>query len=74
MRTTVDLPDDVYRQVKAKAALEGRSIKAFMLQAVETQLRAVRSSRADDRLPLIRSRRKKKLNLTGSQIDEILFG
>jgi hypothetical protein len=74
MRTTVDLPDDVYRQVKAKAALDGTSIKAFMLRAVETQLRAVRSSRADNRLPLIRSRRKKKLNLPGSQIDEILFG
>lgn len=27
MRTTLDIPDDLYRQVKARAALEGKSIR-----------------------------------------------
>jgi hypothetical protein len=27
MKATIDLPDDLYRQVKAKSALEGRSIR-----------------------------------------------
>ncbi len=27
MRTTIDLPDDLYRQLKAKAALQGRTVR-----------------------------------------------
>lgn len=27
MRTTLDLPDPLYRQIKARAALEGRPVK-----------------------------------------------
>lgn len=30
MRTTVDLPDPLYRELKARAALEGRSVKELM--------------------------------------------
>jgi hypothetical protein len=30
MRTTIDLPDPLYRQLKARAALEGRSVKDLM--------------------------------------------
>ena len=28
MKATIDIPDEVYRRVKAKAALEGRAILA----------------------------------------------
>lgn len=27
MKTTIDLPDDLYRAVKARAALEGRTVR-----------------------------------------------
>lgn len=27
MKTTIDIPDDVYRKVKAKSALEGRTVR-----------------------------------------------
>lgn len=27
MKTSIDLPDDLYRQVKARSALEGRSVR-----------------------------------------------
>ena len=40
MRTTLDLPDPLLRQLKAKAALEGTSLKALMLSVVERGLRA----------------------------------
>jgi Ribbon-helix-helix protein, copG family len=33
MRTTLDLPDALLRQLKAKAALEGTSLKALMRRA-----------------------------------------
>ena len=40
MRTTLDLPDALLRQLKAKAALEGTSLKALMLGIVERGLQA----------------------------------
>lgn len=30
MRTTIDLPDPLYRELKARAALEGRPVKDLM--------------------------------------------
>jgi hypothetical protein len=35
----LDLPDDLFRQVKAKAALEGTSLKAMLARYVESGLR-----------------------------------
>jgi hypothetical protein len=31
MKATIDFPDDLYRRVKAKSALEGRSVRAVAL-------------------------------------------
>jgi hypothetical protein len=39
MRTTLDLPDDLFRQVKAKAALEGATLKAMLTRYIESGLR-----------------------------------
>jgi hypothetical protein len=38
MRTTIELPDPLYRQVKAKAALEGVPMKALVQRLVERGL------------------------------------
>ena len=40
MRTTLDLPDALLRQLKAKAALDGTTLKALMRGMVERGLRA----------------------------------
>lgn len=40
MRTTLDLPDPLLRQLKAKAALEGTTLKDLMRTLVERGLRA----------------------------------
>ena len=34
MRTTVDIPDPIYRELKSQAALEGRSVKEMILRRV----------------------------------------
>ena len=39
MRTTLDLPDELFRQVKAKAAVEGLSLKELLRRYVEGGLR-----------------------------------
>lgn len=32
MKATIDLPDDLYRQVKAKSALEGRAVREVTIE------------------------------------------
>jgi plasmid stability protein len=43
MKTTVELPDRLYRQLKARAALKGQSIKAFFIDAIRDKLAAEQS-------------------------------
>jgi hypothetical protein len=38
MKTTLDIPDDLFRRVKATAALEGCSLKDFVSRALEHRL------------------------------------
>lgn len=46
MRTTLEIPDDLFREAKATAARRGESLKDFVNAALEAQLRDPRS-RAD---------------------------
>lgn len=39
MKTTVELPDALFRKAKAAAAEEGRSLKDFFAEAVASKLR-----------------------------------
>lgn len=39
MRTTVDIPDPLYRALKSKAATEGSTVKQLILQGVVKTLR-----------------------------------
>ncbi len=38
MKTTVEIPDTLYRQLKARAALKGQTIKDFLVEAVRAKL------------------------------------
>ena len=38
MKATIDLPDDLYRRVKAKSALEGRPIRSVAIELFERWL------------------------------------
>ena len=40
MRSTFDLPDELMRQLKARAALEGRSLRDLLLELIERGLNA----------------------------------
>ena len=39
MKATIEFPDDLYRKVKAKSALEGRSVRAVALDLFRAWLR-----------------------------------
>lgn len=73
MRTTIDIPDPVYRQLKGRAAKEGSSTKELILRGVERVLREPRrKSRRRVKLPIIPSKRPGTLVLDNATIDEIL--
>jgi hypothetical protein len=40
MKTTLDIPDSLLRQAKARAALKGTSMRDFFVQALEERLSA----------------------------------
>ena len=78
MRTTIDLPDELLRQVKAKAALDGLKLKDLIARYVEEGLRGSPSRAATPRrqrsaLPVARAATGRTLPaLTNVEIQRIL--
>ncbi len=73
MRTTVDIPDPLYRKLKSRAARERRSVKDLILRGVEDELepRRMKAKRRIS-LPLIRSKRPGTVRLDNAKIFEII--
>jgi hypothetical protein len=73
MRTTVDIPDPVYRRLKSRAANEGSSTKELILRGVKQVLKENPSrSRKRIKLPIIRSKHPGTLELDNDKIFEII--
>lgn len=73
MRTTIDIPDAMYRRLKARAAREGRSVKALVLRAAEQVLTSDDSPQGRNvRLPLLRSKRPGTLRLDNARIYDVI--
>ena len=69
VRTTLDLPDDLFRQVKAKAALEGATLKMLLTRYLESGVRQPARLAGEpgrrSRLPIVPRRGKRVIpNLT----------
>jgi hypothetical protein len=75
MRTTVDIPDPVYRRLKTEAAHRGCSVKELVLRGVKAELEGGKSGRKVRAIkqPIIDSKQPGWLHLTNRQINEILF-
>jgi len=77
MRTTIDFPDDLFREVKARAALDGLKLKDLITRYVEQGLRqratAAPSRRQRSELPVARKATGHSLPaLTNADIQRIL--
>ncbi|MGH9447509.1 MAG: hypothetical protein ACRD3O_17515 [Terriglobia bacterium] len=73
MRTTVDIPDALYRQLKARAATEGRSVKALILQGVQVELGGIQARpRGRVKLPIVPSKKPGTLRLDNASIYEVI--
>jgi hypothetical protein len=73
MRTTVDIPDTLYRELKTKAASEGRSVKQLILRGVEAELGQSKRKRGKRIVPpIIKSKRPGTLHLDNAKIAELV--
>lgn len=74
MRTTIDIPDPIYKELKARAARQGQTVKELILRGVEKEMQGAVSKKKRIQLPLIRGKENRKLDLTNAQIEDIVFG
>ncbi len=76
MRTTIEVPDPVFRTMKSLAARKGQSLKEFVVRAIEREVsRAQRPGRVrfSVQLPLVRSKSPGALrSLTNAEIEDLL--
>ena len=73
MRTTVDLPDPLFRELKALAARRGVPLKELIRAAVEAEIRKAKSN-AKYRVifPLLPSSKPGALDLTNVDVEDLL--
>ena len=73
VRTTVDLPDELFRDLKLKSAREGVTLKQLIVKALESHIRDVQVRKPRRiRGPLIRCKSKKPIALTNAEIEDLL--
>ncbi len=75
MRTTIDIPDKLFRRMKATASYRGLSMKSFIALAVEHELgqdEYIPAVGKRVQLPLIKSRRPASLDISAEMIAEVM--
>lgn len=73
MRTSIDLPNDLFRRVKLKAALRGETVKEFVRSAIEKEISVEAPANSFRvKLPLVKSKKPKTLSLTNAEIENLL--
>jgi hypothetical protein len=74
VRTTVDIPDAVYRRLKSRAAREGSSTKKLILRGVEKVLsEGPRKSKGKRlKLPIISAKRTGIIRIDNARIYDII--
>ncbi len=73
MRTTIDIPDAMYRRLKARAAGDGRSAKALILEGVEQVLKSTPPAGGRPvKLPLVKSKRPGSIRIDNARIYDVI--
>jgi hypothetical protein len=76
MRTTIDLPDLLFRRTKAIAAMRGTSMKDLIVAALEQEVNKGESGTSAPprpaRLPVVHLRSGQPLDLSNFDFDDLL--
>jgi len=68
MRTSLDIPDPVYREIKLRAESERRTIREFILEGVAMRLGSRDSAAKGLKAPLAYSTRKGRLVIADKNV------
>jgi hypothetical protein len=76
MRTTIEIPDMMFREMKSLAARSGMSLRSFVVRAIEKEVARTRRAakrRYQVRLPLLKSKHPRKIkSMTNAEIEDLL--
>ncbi len=73
MRTSIDLPDDLFHQLKILAASRRVTLKTLVQRAIENEVaRGNRPPRRRLKFPLLDSKQPGRLNLSNAEIEDLL--
>ncbi len=72
MRTTIDIPDELFRKVKVTAAVKGVSIKELVIRGLQKTLNEASAKPDASRLPKIPLGNRKSYDLSNQQIQSLL--
>jgi hypothetical protein len=77
MRTTIDIPDEVYRRLKVKAAVEGETLREIALRGILREIdgdieQPSVTPRKRFELPVIRSARPGSLEIDNETIYDLI--
>ena len=73
MRTSIELPDELFREIKVVAAQRGVSLKEVIRTAVENELTKSTVSHARRvKFPILDSQEPGTLSLTNAEIEDLL--
>jgi hypothetical protein len=74
VRTTVELPAELLRAAKARAAARGETLRQFLARAVAHELGNMAAPATGTRvkLPLVGSRQTGSVDITNDRIEEVL--
>ncbi len=74
MRTTLELPDNTFRQLKSLAAQKGVSLKQVLRAAVERELASAgrRDRKRRAKFPILDSKQPGVLEVTNADIEDLL--
>ena len=73
MKATIEIDDELYRQVKAAAAIRGRKVKDVVAEGLRIVLRSSHSGLPVRRiqLPIVKSKKPGTLRLSNEMIAEV---
>ena len=73
MKTTIEIPEKLFRQAKSRAALEGLSLRELFLRGLQLALQSQPETTSKQRVdfPLVRTRLGAP-HLTDQQVEEAL--
>jgi hypothetical protein len=76
MRTTIEIPDMMFREAKSLAARSGKSLRSFVVRAIEKEVARSRQAakrRYHVKLPLLKSKHPSTIkSMTNAEIEDLL--